>query len=230
MIHAVNFKAADAFGASEALVFRHRGGLDEIAIFEVAAGCGHFADVDFWIEIGGESMAVIAAVDVDDIERVDFIKVMLQRPGSENIRHTGIEAGTEQCREPCLGEFFLIGPLPRVFEFCHIGGLVVGGIEVIDAGGKTSVHEGQILVREGDVEKKIGLERVQVSGGGGDIIGIERGGGYGHAGAFENRSGDGIALGFGAGGESDFCENGGDLGAFVSDHATDSARSDDENM
>ena len=41
---------------------------------------------------------------------------------------------------------------------------------------------------------------------------------------------DGIALGFGALGESDFGENGGNLGALVSDHATDSAGPDDENV
>ena len=173
VIHAVDFVAADAFGAGEALVLRHGGGFDKIAIFKVATRRGDLADVDFRIEIGGKSMAVIAAIDVDDIERVDFIEVMLESPCGENIGDAGIEAGAEQGGESGLGEFFLVCPLPRVFELGDIGGFVVGGIEIIDASGKASIHQRKILVGQGDIQHQVRLERLEIGGGGGDIIGVD---------------------------------------------------------
>ena len=172
VIHAIDFITADAIGAGEALVLRHGGGFDKIAVFEMAARCGDLADVDFWIEIGGKGVAVIAAVNIDDIERVNFIEVMLECPCGKNIGHAGIEARAEQRGESSFGEFFLIGPLPRVFELGDIGGLVVGGIEIINASGKASIHQRKILVGQGDIQHQVRLEGQQVVGGGGDIVGV----------------------------------------------------------
>lgn len=109
-----------------------------------------------------------------------------------------------------------------------MGRLVICGIEVVDASSEASIHEWEVLVGEGDVEDEIRLEIAEVGGGSGDVISIDSGGGYGDTGALFYRGGDGIALRDCAGGESDFGKNGRDLGAFVSDHATDSAGSYDE--
>src|SRR5690606_10926246 len=53
---------------------------------------GEFAEVDFRIEVGGEVAAVAAGVDVDDIDRFDFIEIGVQRVPSVGVDHTGVEA------------------------------------------------------------------------------------------------------------------------------------------
>ncbi len=230
VVHAVNFVCADFLRAGKWLVQGHRRRFDKFAVFPVSARGCDLADVDFGIEIGGKGVAVIAAVDVDDVEGVDFIEVMLERPCGINVRDTGIEAGAEQRTETRGGEFFLVGPLPGILELCDIGRLVVCGVEVIDARSEAGIHERQILVRQSDVEDEVGLERAQVFGGGGDVIGVDGSGLDCHTEALFDRCGDGIAFGYGAGGESDLRENGRDLSALVGDDAADSAGTDDKNV
>ena len=60
----------------------------------MAALGGDFADVDFRVEIRRKSAAVVIAVDIDNVERVDLIEMMFHGPCGENVRHTGIETGT----------------------------------------------------------------------------------------------------------------------------------------
>ena len=132
---------------------RHRSGFDEFAALPVAAFGGDFANVDFRVEIGGKGAAVVATVHVDDVERMDFIEMVLQCPCCENIGDAGVEAGAEQGGEARLLETLLIGPLPAVFKFGHIFGLVVGGVEVVNTRSQTGFHQRQILIREGDVDE-----------------------------------------------------------------------------
>ena len=48
-----------------------RVGLDPFTVLVVAAAGGDFADVDFGVEVGGEGLAVIPGVAVDDVQHVD---------------------------------------------------------------------------------------------------------------------------------------------------------------
>ena len=230
VIHPVDFVTADAFGAGEALVLGHRGSLDELAVFPVAALGGDFADVDLRVEVGGEGVAVVAAVDVDDVERVDLVEVVLERPGGENIGDAGVKTGAEQRGEAGFFETFLVFPLPRVFELGDVLGLVVGGVEVIDAGFKAGVHEGEVLVRQGDVDQQGGSRFTDELGSFCGVVGIDLKGGDVASEALFDRGGDGLALRDGAGGEGDLAEDFGEHGAFVGDDAADSAGSDDEDL
>ena len=48
------------------------------------------------LKLVAKALAVVAAVDVDDVEGVDLVEVVLERPGGEDVGHAGIEAGAEQ--------------------------------------------------------------------------------------------------------------------------------------
>src|SRR3546814_12823339 len=67
-------------------------------------GRGHFADVDFRVEVGGEMLAVIAAVAIENVERADCPQLVLLQPHRENAGHTRIEARAEQRHDPRIPE------------------------------------------------------------------------------------------------------------------------------
>ena len=51
--------------------------LNPFAIFPIQAFLGNLADVDFWVEVGGESLVVVASVTVNDIQVLNLLEVML---------------------------------------------------------------------------------------------------------------------------------------------------------
>ena len=55
----------------------HRLDLNPSAVFPVFALLSNLADVDLWVEVGGEWMAVIAGVAVHNINRINPVIVML---------------------------------------------------------------------------------------------------------------------------------------------------------
>jgi hypothetical protein len=224
VVEAVDVFGADAVREVEG-TFQFQGlGLDPLAVFPVAAVGGDFAEVDLGVEVGGEGFAVVAGVAVDDVEGVDFGEVVFEGVGGVDVGDAGIEAAAEEGGESGGFEALLVGPLPVVFELSDVAGFVVGGVDVVDAGGEAGVHDGEVLVGEGDVDDDLGLEVFQEGGEFGDVVGIDAGGEDG-AGDFGS---DGVALGFGAGGEHDLAKDVRELGAFVGDDAADAAGSDDE--
>ena len=68
-----------------------------------------------------------------------------------------------------------------VFEFRDIARLVVGGVYVVDAGFEAGVHEGEVLIGQGDVDEDVGLEIFEEFYGGGHVIGVDGGGADGGA-------------------------------------------------
>ena len=185
-------------------------GDDPAPVFVVAAFLRHLADVDLGVEVGGESHAVVAGVAVDDIEIMNLVEMVLGGVGREDSRDARVEAAAEDRGEAGGLEPILVGPLPRILEMGLVLGLVVGGIEVVAAALETGVHDGEILIREGDVDDDIGLESAEQLAQLGDAVGIDLRGF--DAAAADSRS-HGVALGLGAAGEHDLREDGvgGDL-------------------
>ena len=103
---------------------------------------------------------VVAGIAIDDVEILDFIKVVLGGIGRINTRHTGVETATEDGRETSLLEALLVGPLPGILEVCLVLGLVVGRIEVGATALQAGFHDGEVLIRQGQVHDEIGLELV----------------------------------------------------------------------
>ena len=60
----------------------HGRDLDPMAVLPVAAGGGDFAEVDLGVEVGGESIAVVAAVAVEDVDGVDGVELVLLGVGA----------------------------------------------------------------------------------------------------------------------------------------------------
>lgn len=81
---------------------------------------------------------------------------MLLRVSGEDAGHAGVKTAAQEADDAGFFEFFAVSPLPFVFKFGFILGLVVGGIHIVGLGRQTSVHDGQILVRQRQIEHEIG--------------------------------------------------------------------------
>ena len=103
--------------------------------------------------------------------------------------------------------------------------LIVGGVEIVDAAFEAGVHDGEILIWQGNVNYHIGavtLEQfnelwntVSIDAVGGDV-----GTAYG--------TGQGITLGFVTRGYDNFAENLRVLGAFMRYYGADTAGADND--
>jgi len=224
VIHQVDLAGSDARGEVEFLADAERIGFAPLAVLPVAALGGHFADVDLRVEIGGEGLAVVAGVAIDDVQLADAVELVLAQPGGEDIGDARIEAAAEQRHQPPFAKPLLVRPLPGVFEGGLVAGFVVGGVQVVDTGRQAGIHDGQVLIGQGDVDHQFGPHSFDQRAELGRVVGIHSGG---LDGAGDLR-GDGVALGFGAARQHDIREDFRHLGALVGDHLADAARSDDQ--
>ena len=140
------------------LMYGERLRLMPLSVLEIAALLGDLADVDLRVEVGGESLVMVAGVAVDDVERVKLVEVVLGGVGREDARHAGVEAAAEDGGQAGLAEAILVGPLPTVFVFGFVERLIVGRVEVADAVFEAGVHDVEILIRQGEVDHQFGAE------------------------------------------------------------------------
>ena len=129
-----------------------------LSVLEIATLLSDLADVDLGIEVGGEGLVMVAGITVDNVERVELVKVVLGGVGRENTRHAGVEAAAEDGGQAGLAEAVLVGPLPTVFVFGFVERLIVGRVEVADAVLEAGVHDVEILIRQGEVDHQLGAE------------------------------------------------------------------------
>ena len=71
VVHQVHVLRADRFEVEGYLAVDSAGVSTELAVLPVPRRGGDFADVDLGVEVGGEGLAVIAAVAIEDVERAD---------------------------------------------------------------------------------------------------------------------------------------------------------------
>jgi hypothetical protein len=180
------------------------------------------------IEIGGEMLAVIAAVAVENVELADGLELVLLEPHGEDRCDAGIEARSQQRHNPGLLETVVIGPLPFVLELGLVFGLVIGGVEIMHAGLETGVHDRQVLIGQRQIDDQAGLHLADQIDHRRDFLGVDLVGGDVLAGALLDALGDGIAFRLGAAGEMDVRENLGVHRHFVHAYRTDAARADDQ--
>ena len=231
VVHAVDLVGAHAVGAFETFVHGHRVGLDELPVlavepFPVAALGAHLADVDLRIEVGREGLAVVAAVHVHDVDRLDLVEEVLGHPGGEDVGGAGVEAAAQQRADPLRGEPFAVGPLPGVFELRGLAGLVVRGVEVVHARLEAGVHDRQVLVGKRDVHHQVRLLGADEFGHLLRVVGVDP---RGLDRAVRAR-GDRLALGLGPAGERDLAEDFGQHGALQGRHLAHAARADDQDF
>ena len=227
----------------------HGGDFHPVAVLPVGAGGGHLPQVHFGVEVGGEGIAVVAAVAVQDVDGVDLVEQVLLGVGAVGLGDAGVKAGAQQSGEAGLLELLLVGPLVGVVEVGgetlllaallvvgapggvgEVLGLVVGGIQVVDAALQAGVHNGQILVGQGDVHHQVGLVLPDKGCHLGCVVGVHLGGGDTGLGLALQVGLEGIALGFGAGGDADVGEQVIALAALADGHVGHTAAADDENF
>ena len=104
---------------------------------------------------------VVAGIAVDDIQILYLLEMMLGSVGRIDARHTWVEAAAEDSCQTGLLETLTIGPLPRVLEVSLVFGLVVGCVEIGAATGQTGVHDGQVLIGQGEVDDQLRLVAVE---------------------------------------------------------------------
>ncbi len=167
---------------------------------------------------------MIAAVDIDNVQGVDFIEVVLGDVGGKHIGGAWIETGAQQRHQPRLFKFVLIGPLPAVLELGGIQRLVVGGIHIIDARFQTGIHNGQILIGQRHIDHQIRFDAIDQRHQFRHVVRIYLGG---LNGPIELR-GNVPTFRFSATGEDYLLKDIRQLGALVGHNATDPTGTDNE--
>ena len=138
-----------------------RAGSYPLAVFIITSVLGNFADIDFRIEVGCKCFVVIAGITVYDVQILDFVEIMLGGVGGIDTAHSRIESTAEDSCQTSFFETFMISPLPTVFKMSFIFGFVVGSVQIVNSGFQTCFHNGQVLIREGNVNHHFRFEIVE---------------------------------------------------------------------
>ena len=224
----------------------HGRDLDPVPVLPVGAGRRDLAQIDLGIEIGSKRVAVVAAVAVQNIDGVDLVKQMFLRIRTVRLGDARIEARAQQRGQAGLFKLLLVVPLVGVVKISRealllaalliprtpcgivqVFGLVVCRIHIIDAAGQAGVHDGQILIGQGDVHDQIGLYVVDERNQFIYLVGIDlTGGDLGLGGALELFL-ERVALGLGAACDADFLKDLAVLAALVDCDRRNAAAADD---
>ena len=86
--------------------------LHPLSVFPVESLLRNFADIDFWIEVGGKSLVMVAGIAVNDIEIVDFVKMMFGCVCRVYTGYSRVESAAEDGSQSCLFKTLPVGPLP----------------------------------------------------------------------------------------------------------------------
>ena len=160
MIEEIGVARTDV-GVGQVFVYLERSGGHPLAVFVIASVLSDFADVDFGVEIGGESLVVVACVAIDNVQIVHFVEMVLGCIGGIDTTYAGVESATEDSGEAGLFEALLVGPLPAVFEVGFILRLIVSRIQIVHSGLQAGFHDGEVLIGECHVDDNIGFETVE---------------------------------------------------------------------
>ena len=224
----------------------HGRNLNPVAVLPVGTGCGYLTQVDLGVKVGCERVAVVTAVAVQNVDGIDLVKQVLLCVSAVRLGNARVETGAEQRGQTGLLELLAVVPLVGVIEVCReasllaallvsctpfgivqIFGLVVCGVHVVDAAGQTSVHDGQILIGQGDIHDEIGLNVVNECDQLVYLVGIDlTGGDLGLGGALELLP-QRVALGLGAACDADFLKDLAVLAALVDCDRRNAAAADD---
>ena len=188
---------------------------------------------------------MVAAVTVQDVDGVDGVELVLLGVGAVGLSHAGIKAAAQQGGESGLLELLPVGPLPGVVEvgreslllaalligglplrLLNVLGLVVGGVHVIDAALQAGVHDGQILVGQGDVHHQVGLAALNEGDHFFHLVGVHLGSGDLGGSLARQLGGQLVTLGLGAAGDAQFGKHIADLAALADGHVGHAAAAD----
>src|SRR5690554_1530942 len=148
-----------------------------LAVLPGPDAAGKLAEVDFRIKIGGKVTAMVAAVDVNDVDGVDLVEVVVGGQGGIGIDHTRVKTGPQNGGDFVVGTFLLALPFViavpgRVFaDFGRI--LVDGGVDVSSAGFNTGAHDRHVEEGRAYVNNNLCVECTDKFSGGRHIKRIQ---------------------------------------------------------
>ena len=174
---------------------------------------------------------------------------MLGGVGAVGLGHARVKAAAQQRGQAGVLKLFLVRPLPAVVKVSGEAGLlaallvdgtprgvvgvfrlVVGSVHIVYAAGQAGVHDGQILIRQGNIHDEVGLVAVDEVAQLLDVVGIDlRGGDFGPGGGGQ-LGGQRVALGFGAAGDAQLSKDVADLAALGDGDACHAAAADNKNF
>ncbi len=76
MVHQIALARTD-IRVGERLVDREWVGFNPFTILIPESLLGNLADIDFWVEVGSESLVMVTGVAIHDVEHLNLIEVML---------------------------------------------------------------------------------------------------------------------------------------------------------
>ena len=111
VVHQIALARTDV-RVGERLVDRERVGFNPFAILIPESLLGNFADIDFWVEVGCESLVMVTGVAIHDVEHLNLIEVMFGCISGEDARNSWVKTAAEDSAETSLFELILVCPLP----------------------------------------------------------------------------------------------------------------------
>ena len=108
--------------------------------------------------------------------------------------------------------------------------LVVGGVHVVDVAGKAGIHNGQVLIGQGDVHDQVRLVGLDEGDDLFGLVGVHLGGGDLGGGLGGQLGGQLVTLCLGAAGDADLGEHLGHLTVLVDGNGGHAAAADDQNF
>ena len=226
MIHQVALARTD-HGVGEGLVDFQRTRLYPLAVLPVAALLGNLADIDFGVEVGGESLAVVAGIAVHDVEGVHFAEVVLGGIGGIDAAHARVKTATQDGGQPGLLKALAVSPLPAVLKVCLVARLIVGSVQIIHTAAQTGFHDGQVLIGKGQIDDHVGTVTLQQGDELVHIVGVHLVGGDV---VLADGACHGITLGAVARGNHDLVKHVRILRALVGAHGADTTASNDNDF
>ena len=224
VVKQVAFARSD-FGIGERLVYFERFGFHPLAVFPIQSLLSNLSDIDFGVEVSGESLVVVTRVAVDDIEILNFLEVMLCSISSVDTCHTRVETAAEDSSKAGFFETFAISPLPAIFEVRLVARFVVSSVEIVDATFQTSVHDSQVLIRQRHVNNDVGTMLFEEFNQLRHAIGVDSVGGDVRS---ANSLSHGVAFAFGARSDDDLFKHVGILGTLVSHNGSYTSTTDNQ--
>ena len=86
---------------------------------------------------------------------------MLGSVCGEDARYAWVETTTEDGAETSLLKLVLVCPLPRVLEVSLVLRLIVGGVHIVASTSQASVHDGEVLVWQCEVDDQLRLITIE---------------------------------------------------------------------
>ena len=106
---------------------------------------------------------MVAGVAVHDVQRVHLAEVVLGGVCCIDAAHARVKAAAQDSRQAGLLKALAVSPLPAVLEVGLVAWLIVGGVQVVDAAAQAGLHDGQVLIGQGQVDDHVGFVAVEQS-------------------------------------------------------------------